>query len=77
MSCLVVKHKDFIFKLFNLRKNKSKLLEIIKKSKNAEIRAIGELVYNILNGAVFCNRYRKRQLKQHVSSWRFLGDKKN
>ena len=76
MSFLIVKHKDFIFKLYNLRKDKSKLLEIIKKSKNTEIRAIGELVYNILNGAVFCNHYRKRQLKRHVNSLRFLGDKK-
>ena len=76
MNCLIVKHKDFIFQSHNLRKNKSALRKIIKKSKNAEIKAIGELVYNLLCGRVYCSNYRKRLLKWHVASLRFLADKK-
>ena len=76
MSCLIHKHKDFIFKLSKLRNNKSKLLDFIKKSKKNEIKAIGELSYNILNGAVFCSRYKKKQLKPYADRLRILGNRK-
>ena len=76
MTCLIYKHKDFIFKLSKLRKHKSKLLELIKKAKNGEIKAIGELSYNILNRGIFCSHYRKRLLKPHTASLRLLGDRK-
>lgn len=76
MNCLLYKHKDLIFKLFKLRKNKSKLLNLIKNLKNYEIKTIGELSHNILKGGVVCTNYRKRQLKPYTNTLRLLGDKK-
>lgn len=73
---MLLKHKDFIFKLSKYRNYKSKLLKIIKGSKGDEIKAIGELSYNILNGTVTCNKYRKGKLKKHASKLRLLAQKK-
>ena len=76
MSCMLVKHKDFIFKLSKNRKYKSKLLNIIKNSNGNEIKSIGELSYNVLNGTVPCNKYRKRKLKKYANTLRLLANKK-
>ena len=76
MTCLLYKHKQFFITLSKLRKNTSKLYKTIKNSKVGEIKAIGELSYNILKGGVSCSRHKKKQLQSHVKSLRFLADKK-
>ena len=76
MNCMLVKHKDFIFKLSKNRKYKSKLLNIIKNSNADEIKSVGELSYNILNGTVPCNKYRKKKLKKYANKLRLLANKK-
>ena len=75
-ECLLFKHRDFIFRLSEFRNNKAKLLKLIKNSKSTEIKAIGELSFNILNGSVLCSTYRKNRLKPYVNCLRFLADKK-
>ena len=75
-DCLLYKRRDFIFKLSKFRNDNVKLLNLIRNSRPAEIKAIGELSYNILNGRVFCSSYRKRRLKPYADSLRLLGDKK-
>ena len=77
MTCLLIKHKNFIKKLSGIKKNKHKLLNLIKNSKGSEIKSLSELTFNILNGHVYCSKNRKRLLKPHVNSLRLLGDKKS
>ena len=76
MNCLLYKHKDFINRLALLKNRKTQLDAFIKNSNKNEIMSIGELVYNILNGGVTCNRYTKNKLKPHKASLRILGNKK-
>ena len=76
MTCLLIKHKNFIKKLSDIKKNKQKLLNLIKKSKIGEIKSLSELTFNILNGHVYCSKNRKKVLKPYVKSLRLLGDKK-
>ena len=76
MSCMLYKHRDFIFKLAKLKNNKLKLLDLIKNSTNGQIKAIGELSYNILHGGVSCSHYRKKKLKPYSNSLRILANKK-
>ena len=77
MSCLLIKHKSFIKKLSGVKKDKNKLLYLIKKSKAGEIKALSELSFNILNGGVYCSKNRKRLLKPHVYYMRLMGDRKS
>ena len=76
MRCLILKHRKFIQKLSEIRKNKNKLLDVIKKSKPAEINSLSELTFNILNGNIPCSKTRKKNLKHHLHSLRLFGDKK-
>ena len=73
----MIKHKSFIKKLSDIKKNKTKLLHLIKNSKAGEIKALSELTFNILNGGVYCSKNRKRILKPHVYYMRLLGDRKS
>ena len=72
---MLYKHRDFINKLSLLR-NKKQQAAFIKKSKKNEIKSLGELAYNILNGGVTCGNYRKNKLKVCKASLRILADKK-
>ena len=77
MSCLLVKHKDFITQLSRIKGDRKKLKRLIKKSKNEEIEALSELTYNILNGNVYCSIQRKNILKKQAKNLRFLGNRKS
>ena len=77
MSCLLVKHKEFITQLSKIKRDRKGLLRLIKKSKNEEIEALSELTYNILNGNVYCNIQRKNILKKQAKNLRFLGNRKS
>ena len=76
MSCLLIKHKDFISQLSKIKNDRKGLLRLVKKSKNEEIEALSELTYNILNGNAYCSKQRKNILKKQIRNLRFLGDRK-
>ena len=76
MSCLLVKHKQFIKQLSKIKRDRKGLLRLIKDSKNEEIEALSELTYNILNGNIYCSTQRKNKLKKQIKNLRILGDKK-
>ena len=73
---MLYKHKDFITKLSLLKKQKKHLATFIKNSNKNEIKSLGELAYNILNGGVRCNTYTKNKLKSCKASLRILANKK-
>ena len=76
MNCKIYKHKDFLAKLLQLKKDKKKLSKFFKNSKPSEISSICELAFNILNGGVRCSKYRKNKLRKHACNLRLLADKK-
>ena len=76
MSCLILKHREFIKKLGEIKKNKKEIIHLIKNSKANEINSLSEVASNILNGALACTRYRKNILKKNLRGLRVLGDKK-
>ena len=75
MTCLLIKHKDFITRLAKLKGSRQNLLKLIRKSKNEEIKAISELSNNLLRRNVYCHKNRKRELKHHIKNLRKVGDK--
>ena len=76
MSCLILKHSEFIKKLGENKKNKKEIIHLIKNSKANEINSLSEVASNILNGALACTRHRKNILKKKLRGLRVLGDKK-
>ena len=76
MSCLVLKHAEFIKRLAENKKNKKEINRLIKNSRANEINSLSEVASNILNGALACTRYRKNILKKNLRGLRVLGDKK-
>ena len=76
MSCLILKHREFIKKLGEIKKNKKEIIHLIKNSKANEINSLSEVASNILNGALACTRHRKNILKKKLRDLRLLGDKK-
>ena len=76
MKCLILKHRNFIQKLSEIGKNKKKLLDVIKNSKQSEINSLSELTFNILKGNISCSKNKKKNLKQHLHSLRKFGDRK-
>ena len=76
MSCLVLKHGEFIKKLAENKKNKKEINHLIKNSKANEINSLSEVALNILNGSLPCTRHRKNILKKKLRDLRLLGDKK-
>ena len=76
MKCLILKHRNFIQKLSEIGKNKKKLLDVIKNSKQSEINSLSELTFNILKGNISCSNNKKKILKQHLHSLRKFGDRK-
>jgi len=76
MSCLVLKHGEFIKKLAENKKNKKEINRLIKNSRANEINSLSEVASNILNGALACTRHRKNILKKKLRDLRLLGDKK-
>ena len=76
MSCLVLKHGEFIKKLAENKKNKKEINHLIKNSKANEINSLSEVALNILNGTLPCTRHRKNFLKKNLHDLRLLGDKK-
>ena len=76
MSCLVLKHGEFIKKLAENKKNKKEINHLIKNSKANEINSLSEVALNILNGTLPCTRHRKKILKKKLRDLRLLGDKK-
>ena len=65
MSCLILKHREFIKKLGEIKKNKKEIIHLIKKSTANEINSLSELAFNILNGSLPCTRHRKKNLKKN------------
>ena len=76
MSCLLIKHRDFIKKLSQIKTDKKALLRLIRNSKNVEVKSLSELTYNILRGNVYCSKNRKKKLLPHVNNLRTLADKR-
>ena len=76
MSCLVLKHSEFIKKLGENKKDKKEINRLIKNSRANEINSLSEVASNILNGALACTRHRKNILKKNLRDLRLLGDKK-
>ena len=76
MSCLILKHSEFIKKLGENKKNKKEINHLIKNSKANEINSLSEVAFNILNGSLPCTRHRKKILKKKLHDLRVLGDKK-
>ena len=76
MSCLILKHSEFIKKLGEIKKNKKEIIHLIKNSKANEINSLSEVAFNILNGTLPCTRHRKKILKKKLHDLRLLGDKK-
>ena len=76
MSCLILKHREFIKKLGEIKKNKKEIIHLIKNSKANEINSLSEVAFNILNGSLPCTRHRKKNLKKKLHDLRLLGDKK-
>ena len=76
MSCLILKHSEFIKKLGENKKNKKEINHLIKNSKANEINSLSEVAFNILNGSLPCTRHRKNILKKKLRDLRLLGDKK-
>ena len=76
MSCLILKHREFIKKLGEIKKNKKEIIHLIKNSKANEINSLSEVAFNILNGTLPCTRHRKNILKKKLRDLRLLGDKK-
>jgi len=76
MSCLILKHSEFIKKLGENKKNKKEINHLIKNSKANEINSLSEVALNILNGTLPCTRHRKNILKKKLRDLRLLGDKK-
>ena len=76
MSCLILKHREFIKKLGEIKKNKKEIIHLIKNSKANEINSLSEVAFNILNGSLPCTRHRKKNLKKKLHDLRVLGDKK-
>ena len=76
MSCLILKHSEFIKKLGENKKNKKEIIHLIKNSKANEINSLSEVAFNILNGSLPCTRHRKKILKKKLRDLRLLGDKK-
>ena len=76
MSCLILKHREFIKKLGENKKNKKEIIHLIKNSKANEINSLSEVAFNILNGSLPCTRHRKKNLKKKLRDLRLLGDKK-
>ena len=76
MSCLILKHSEFIKKLGENKKNKKEIIHLIKNSKANEINSLSEVAFNILNGSLPCTRHRKKKLKKKLHDLRLLGDKK-
>ena len=60
MSCLILKHREFIEKLGEIKKNKKEIIHLIKNSKANEINSLSEVAFNILNGTLPCTRHRKK-----------------
>ena len=76
MICLILKHKTFIGQLGKFKNNRRKLLNLIRNSSSSEIKALGELSYNILRGNVYCSKHRKNKLKNYAGKLRILADKR-
>ena len=76
MSCLILKHREFIKKLGEIKKNKKEIIQLIKKSTANEINSLSELAFNILNGNLPFTKHRKKKLKIFLHDLRLLGDKK-
>ena len=76
MSCLILKHREFIEKLAEIKKNKKEIIQLIQKSTANEINSLSELAFNILNGNLPCTKHRKKSLKKKLHDLRLLGDKK-
>ena len=76
MSCLILKHREFIKKLGEIKKSKKEIIHLIKNSKANEINSFSELAFNILNGNLPCTKHRKKKLKKKLHDLRLLGDKK-
>ena len=77
MTCLILKHRDFIKKLVEIKKNKKQIIKLIKKSTPSEINSLSELAFNILNGNLTCTKHRRNKLKKQLHDLRLLGDKKS
>ena len=75
MSCLILKHREFIKKLGEIKKNKKEIIQLIKKSMVNEINSLSELAFNILNGNLPCTKHRKK-IEKKLHDLRLLGDKK-
>ena len=62
MSCLILKHREFIKKLGEIKnkKNKKEIIHLIKNSKANEINSLSEVAFNILNGTLPCTKHRKK-----------------
>ena len=60
MSCLILKHREFIEKLGEIKKNKKEIIRLIKNSKANEINSLSEVAFNILNGTLPCTKHRKK-----------------
>ena len=67
MSCLILKHREFIKKLGEIKKNKKEIIQLIKKSTANEINSLSELAFNILNGNLPCTKHRKKKLKKKIA----------
>ena len=67
MSCLILKHREFIEKLGEIKKNKKEIIRLIKNSKANEINSLSEVAFNILNGSLPCTRHRKKILKKKIA----------
>ena len=77
MSCLILEHREFIEKLGEIKKNKKRVIQVIKNSTRDEINSLSELAFNILNGNLDCTKHRKKILKTKLGDLRLLGDKKS
>ena len=67
MSCLILKHREFIKKLGEIKKNKKEIIQLIKKSTANEINSLSELAFNILNGNLPCTKHRKKKFEKKIA----------
>ena len=52
------------------------LKKLIKKSSSGQVKAIGELCYNVLRGNLHVCKSRKNKLTPHADTVRYMADKK-
>ena len=71
---LAYKHHDFLKLLSSYTKSPKQFKQLVLNASDEEINGISELVFNILEGNLPCN---KKKVKSSVKHIRYLGNKNN